>query len=472
MGYTELVKHMRYKSMYKPNELYWGLGIEEETYLQFTKPIFVAAPILRTAHTAERYSVKYYTTYKPSYKEAFAEIFKDNPGFYPLPLFFNSHSFTKMDTNGFHMTTYEKVPKPNPKFSGKTFFQLLESYNPVSSCCLRRKKKFIDVFNTTCIFDGDTLEFMTQDFYKAKVRNVISELICSKKELLESINEYIRTSGVFKDKGLLMYPELNPGFAIYHSNPKNVTMFNNGTYHINITLPTMLGSKDINGIPRIVDVKTFREKHKIFIRLIQWLEPVIIAIYGTSDPLSKVSDKFSKGSQRCAVSRYIGIGTYDTVNMPTGKIVTVPISEIRGSDTDFWWYKVYHSTSGYEPLNELGMDISYRKHYNHGVEIRFLDWFPETMLKGLIDFYICLADASLRCEMPENPVMSPVWNSLVCDILTNGVNTSVCQKTLALYRKLFGIQLENISLISELYKGLVVELQKKHKHGICNKLMT
>jgi hypothetical protein len=61
MGYTELVKHMRYKSMYKQNELYWGLGIEEETYLQFTKPINVASSILTTCHAAERYSVKYYS---------------------------------------------------------------------------------------------------------------------------------------------------------------------------------------------------------------------------------------------------------------------------------------------------------------------------------------------------------------------------------------------------------------------------
>ena len=67
----ELAKHKKYKTMYIENELFWGLGIEEETYLQFTKLIFVAAPIIRTCHTEERYSVNYYSSYKPDYKKYF-----------------------------------------------------------------------------------------------------------------------------------------------------------------------------------------------------------------------------------------------------------------------------------------------------------------------------------------------------------------------------------------------------------------
>ena len=53
----ELDKHKKYKTMYGSNELFWGIGIEEETYFQFTKPIQVATPIIRTCHKAERYSV-------------------------------------------------------------------------------------------------------------------------------------------------------------------------------------------------------------------------------------------------------------------------------------------------------------------------------------------------------------------------------------------------------------------------------
>jgi hypothetical protein len=466
--YTELAKHMRYKRFYKENDLFWGLGIEEETYLQFTRPIYVAAPILRTCHAAERYSVRYYTTYKPTYKLAFQALFTDSSGssgFYPLPYFFNAHSFTKMDTNGQHATTYEKLPKPNPNFSGKTFFQQLEENTP--GCF---KKKFIDIFNKNCIFDGDTLEFMTQDFFKAKVSNVVNELIQSKKEVLDSINNFLIKNKLHRDKGLLMYPPVNPGFAIYYSNPKNVTMFNNGTYHINITLPTMLGKNDINGIPKIVDSKGFREKHKIFIRLIQWLEPVIIAVYGTKDPLSDVSPSYSKASQRCAVSRYIGIGTFDTVAMTPGKVLTVPVKDIHGSDTDFWWYKVYHSTSGYNALSEIGVDINYRKHYNHGVEIRFLDAFPNTMLKGLIEFYICLGDMSLESNMPENAIMSPIWNNFVVDVLKGGPDIPMGDSILKIYETLFKVKINGCLTVRAFYNRIFLYLKKKYKNSICNKL--
>lgn len=463
MGYTELIKHMRYKSMYKPNELYWGLGVEEETYLQFTKPIYVAAPIIRTAHTAERYSVKYYTTYDSTYKEAFAELFTDASGFYPLPYFFNAHCFTKMDTRGNHMTTYEKVPKPNPKFNGKTFFQNLEEFN--RGCV---KRGFSKVFDDSCIFDGDTLEFMTQNFYKAKVGNVMAELIKAKSDVLNCINEYIVRTKKHRDKGLLMYPPINPGFAVFYSNPKNITMFNNGTYHINITLPTMLGAPDENGIPKILDLKAFRQKHKIFIRLIQWLEPLIIGVFGTQDPFSKVSSKYAKGSQRCAVSRYIGIGTYDTVAMTTGKIVTIPIAEIPGTQTDFWWYKVYHAESGYRGLDELGMDICYRKHYNHGVEIRFLDWFSETMLKGLIEFYICLADLSLESNMPENPILSPVWNRFVVSVLKG---EKIDKDIIQVYSKLLKTSFINDMSLDSMYNAIYNILKTRYKNGICNRYM-
>jgi len=190
--------------MYGSNEIYWGLGIEEETYLQFTKPIHVAAPILRTRHAAERYSVKYYTTYKDSYKQAIAALFPDASGCIPLPFFVNANAFTRMDIHGNHKTTYEKVPKPNPAFSGKTFFQSLEE----TDSCLQRP--FTKIFYKNCIFDGDSLEFMTQNFYKGNVRSAIKELVGAKKDLLKVINAYLIENRLHRDKGLLMYPINNP----------------------------------------------------------------------------------------------------------------------------------------------------------------------------------------------------------------------------------------------------------------------
>ena len=39
MSDKNLDKHKRYKSKYGKNEIYWGIGIENEMYLEFEKQI-------------------------------------------------------------------------------------------------------------------------------------------------------------------------------------------------------------------------------------------------------------------------------------------------------------------------------------------------------------------------------------------------------------------------------------------------
>uniref|UniRef100_A0A6C0HEA3 Uncharacterized protein n=1 Tax=viral metagenome TaxID=1070528 RepID=A0A6C0HEA3_9ZZZZ len=476
MGYNELEKHLHYKKQYREYDLYWGIGIEEETYMQFSKPVQVAVPILQGSHNHERYSVKYFSNYKPFYKDALISLFPDTSGCIPLPLFLNAHAFNKMDISGNHKTTYEKVPKVNPRFTGKTFFESLKEYKPRIPICniltlCNIPKSFISIFESSCTFDGDSIEFITQDFYKNRVCYVLQELISTKYELLECINNFLREKNVHKEKGFLMYPQINPGFTIMYTNPSNVAMFNNGTYHINITLPSLLGKNDKNGVPVLLHPTIFMKEHRRFIRYIQWLEPFIIAVYGTKDPLSVVSDMYTKSSQRCAISRYIGIGTYDTNLMLTGKILTNPVCEIRGSKNDFWWYNVYHKTSGYLPLEELGMDINYKKHYNHGVEIRFLDWFPETKLQELISFFINLADASLEIESePDEAIMNKVWNGFVVSMLQNGPEYKISDEIISIYSKLLCIPLHSDS-IHNVFICIQNQLKKKYKNSLCARYM-
>jgi hypothetical protein len=118
-------KHKKYKSTYGSSELFWGLGIELETYFQFAKPIQVAAPIMRLCHKPERYSVDYYKSYTHIHTNMFDKLFPDSSGCFPLPFFINGHALSKLDRYGVHATTYEKVPKPNPKFAGKTLLDEL-----------------------------------------------------------------------------------------------------------------------------------------------------------------------------------------------------------------------------------------------------------------------------------------------------------------------------------------------------------
>ena len=457
---TVLDKHKKYKSTYGSNELFWGLGIEVETYFQFDKPIYVAAPIIRKCHKPERYSVDYYKNYKDIHIDAFSILFPDSSGCFPLPFFINGHCLSKLDKKGIHATTYEKVPKPNPKFSGKT---LLDEMKDFSSF-------FKNGHEVSYVFDGDTVEFMTLDFYKANVRRVLKELIQYKMKFLKKFNKFLMIRGYHKEKGKLIYPPRNPGFAVFYSNPSNVVMFNNGTYHINITLPSALGPLGEDGIPTLAFPELFKQQHKACIKMIQWLEPFLIAVYGTSDPLSAVSNVFSKGSQRCAISRYIGIGTYDVDKMPEGKIMTVPVKNVTCSQVDYWWYSIYHKTSGYAPPDTIGMDINYKKHYNHGIELRFFDWFPEDRLTTLIEFIVYSCEAALSRQEPEAAAFSRTWNEFVIGILTEGGDYILPDEITAVYERLLGIQLlgKRISVI-EAFEYIFKELKLKYKNGYCAK---
>jgi hypothetical protein len=453
-----LDKHGKYKSIYGEKEVFWGLGIEEETYFQFSKPIQVAAPILRTAQKPERYSVSYYKSYLPETLELLKGMFTDVSGFYPLPFFFNAHAFTKMDSYGKHTKTYDKHPKPNPAFRGKTLFEGLQEFCP---------EFFQKEHEGSFTFDGDTIEFITQKFYKAKAKAVIKELTTKKKIFLDQLNLYCKKNKVYQQYGSFMYPPINPGFSIFYSNPLNVAIFNNGTYHINITLPSLLGPKDADGMPTLADPGLFRQQHKNCIRIFQWMEPLLIAMYGTADPFSNGT----KASQRCAMSRYTGIGTYNTEEMPEGKIVTKKHSEIRGSSEPFWWYKVYHEKSAYKSLDELGMDINYKKHFSHGIELRIFDWFPEKKLQEVIRTLVYCAEASLKHKEVLEPAMSTVWNDLVVRVLREGGEAVMDAKDIGIYDCLLGIPLLiKKGTVRSVFSSMTKLLYKKYKNGGLSKM--
>ena len=398
----------RYKSSYGRNELYWGLGIEEETYVQFDKPLYVATPILRTAHAPERYSVRYFLSYKAKdLSEAILKLFPDASGCIPIPLLLNAYGFQNMDRQKQHRTTYEKVPQPNEKFSGKSIF---DEVRPFLKLC------YMDDF----MFDGDSIEFMTQKFYKARVKGVVQELLKHKEHFLYGLNTWVKQRNLWREFGGVFQFTSNPGFVVHMTNPKNISMFNNGTYHINITLPSWIGTDG-----NILFPEKFLEDHRRFLRLIQWLEPLLLASYGTPDPLSKsvIEEKpspFSRVSQRAAMSRYIGIGTYDTITMPEGKQNTIPVGLAHGAKGDCWWYRKYHETSAYVTPKDIGLDFNYRKHHAHGVEVRFLDWFPEEKLEELLRIFVCVAACSQTIPLAQDIGYTESWQRTMKELMEWG----------------------------------------------------
>ena len=241
-------------------------------------------------------------------------------------------------------------------------------------------------------------------------------------------------------------------------------MFNNGTYHFNITLPSYTDPVAGQGaLPPLRHPAAFVADHRRYIRMIQWIEPLVLATYGSPDPFG-----LTKASQRCAISRYIGIGTYDTSTMPEGKCLTHPVARIRGSNQPFWWYTRFHTTSGYIPLDTIGMDINFRKHHNHGVEIRCLDWFPHEHLTPLLTFFIRLADLALSRPLAPEAVMSETWNDVVVGVLKEGKAWPISAAVAAVYERVLGLPVAAGS-VETVFTSLQTALG--NVKGVCGRLM-
>ena len=174
-----LPKHQKYAAQYKPNDIFWGLGVEHETYLEATPQRQVPVSFIMNNRKPERYSVNYYSNYiLDSLNEAFTSLFPDLSATYDLPILLNSHSFNCLDASGEHRTTYERNPKPNPKFNGEFLIDTIRNHNSY----LNKE------YEQSYIFDGDTIEFMTQRYYKATVDKVIDELTQIETEFISNLN--------------------------------------------------------------------------------------------------------------------------------------------------------------------------------------------------------------------------------------------------------------------------------------------
>jgi hypothetical protein len=415
-----LPKHDRYADAYERYGFFWGLGVEHETYVATSQSRVITS--FKGILTRERYSVSYYDAYVAgTYKSVMDRILDICGGSLTIPILMNSHSFTRCDVSGEHATLYSKTYKPNPKYGGVTLYEYLCGHSPW----------LLAEMDKAYMWDGDTVEFMTQRFYKATVASVMEEL-----EEIESrfVTEVARAPaiGLLETHGpLRLASPVNEPWVTYMTNPANVSMFNNGTIHINVTLPTRLG---FNRCP--LWPADFLEKHRRLARLVQWFEPLWIACHGSPDPFAAVSDRYALGSQRLAVSRYIGVGTFDTNTMPVGKILQAH----KLSLGPLPWYDRLYAVTDYSQRDTIGLDINYNKHWAHGLELRFLDQLPFAALRSVLEQIVVLMDVSLESGSIPDPRVSVVWQNMAYEALHRGSAWSVSVVQMAALCSVLGIR--------------------------------
>jgi hypothetical protein len=403
-------------------KFYWGIGLENETYLQFEESLIVSGAFIQEKIGFEKYSIDYRKCYKP---ESLAPILKKAFGSnknYVVSRMINSHSLEKLDVNYQHKTlaadkpnlvatevgALQPQPIENPEYLGQSIMELFledQPYN-IQSMITQRNKTMGSVH-----FDGDSIEFVTKYFENRTITDSCKELKATKKLFLDKINE----SSVLKGK--LNFPEYNNGLNMFMTNQENLVLFNNGTYHFHITLPSLTEHS------RIVNYEKFEATHANAIYLLQWFEPFFIATLGSPDIMGVISDtynldqKFTLGSMRNAMSRYIGVGTYNKA-MPKGKILTYKVDDFRKllrfeKEDNIWWRDQIEATMEYELLSEVGLDFNQEKMYQSGFEFRSFDEFPEAYLNDVLFAIILICEHSLHLPDVQWGHDSVVWNNLV-----------------------------------------------------------
>lgn len=459
IGSSFLEKHQKYKSSYGSNEIFHGIGVENEIYLEFEKKISINKNFFLKNRKKERYSVDYNNSYHLNVLEKclseYAE--KNIKNEIELPLLLNSHSFQFGDKYGNQKTLYVKGTVDNPKFTGKLLCDVVFEENEYLN----------DSYNKTFTFDGDTIEFMTTNFYKSTIQSVMKEFNETETNFLNNLNKVFDDHHIFEEYGKIKVMTNNHPFAIHFTNMENYGMFNNGTFHINITLPTYLDSRGL-----IKNKKKFIRVHRNYIKYIQFLEPILVAIYGAPDVFSQTDSEqkslFAGGSQRCSISRYIGLGTYDTDEMATGKILTKKVSDIKVSKHDYWWYNKFHEHSAYIKLDNIGLDINFNKHYNHGVEIRFFDHMTDVQLNEVLEFFVYLGDFALDknnkslINKIHNPVYDANWNNLVEQVMRNGKLTKLTSEHINIFKTIFKQEFKSTD-INLIYDEIQTFLKQKYK---------
>ena len=413
---------------------YWGIGLENETYMQFEESLIVSGEFIQEKIGFEKYSIDYRKCYKP---ESLAPILKKAFGLnenYKVSRMMNSHSLEKLDINFQHKTlsakktavdateAVEANPQPleNPEYLGKSIMELFledQPYN-IQSMITQRNKTMGSVH-----FDGDSIEFVTKYFENRTITESCKELKATKKLFLDKINE----SSVLNEK--LNFPDYNNGLNMFMTNQENLVLFNNGTYHFHITLPSLTEDS------RIVDYNNFEKTHANAIYMLQWFEPFFIATLGSPDIMGVISDtykmdkKFTLGSMRNAMSRYIGVGTYNKA-MPKGKILTYKVDDFRKllkfeKEENIWWRDQIEADMEYEMLSEVGLDFNQEKMYQSGFEFRSFDEFPAEYLNDVLFSIILICEHSLNLPDIQWGHDSKAWNNLVFKTLKMGYLTEI-----------------------------------------------
>jgi hypothetical protein len=126
----------------------------------------------------------------------------------------------------------------------------------------------------------------------------------------------------------------------------------------------------------------------------------------------------------------------------------------RLSDERLWYNQLRKGP--YELNDKIGYDVNFNKFKNHGIELRFFDWFPEEYLKDVMNLIVLFATHSVSTAEPcswlsvnyQNIILKCVRLGFRCQLSSD--ECAVILKDLQLSIAVSSLPVEPITLLQRI----------------------
>ena len=429
----------------------WGLGIEHEVSLVHdTSYLYI-----RGEDLADHYKNILRPAFNKENEKYFKSLSIKKGDAFPVFVMFNlGPSFRELKDN----KKLRKLHKSQ---------QVMLDFNEFSTGCKSWETDF-DNPGSYCM-----LEFVTRQFKNVTIKQAVNELEKVESDVLEMIRGTKYCNKTEALLGTIQYPLRSMSrFVTYEFNGRLEYVARNyfGSYHMNLTLPH---HKDTSA-------ETFDEEHLQFARLLQWITPLFIALYGGGDSASFMDDgDYSEGSYRALTNEHARPGA-----APLRK--TIPSNRWLSGKRSEWLAEIHSELDGYTKLSEdcdspyskkpgrCGTDFRRDKEKHQppdrrfGFEFRIFDNIPSHYLPDLIMTILYLADHTYRHflnkgkQVPQ-ATKNNVWVNFMKNAAKNGWNTALSEEYDRLLRNILKINVKPTSYQTRLYYvDILGWLEKKY----------
>lgn len=363
-------------------------------------------------------------------------------------------------------------------------------------------------------------EIITGNFKNRTIESICDELIFMENKFIQ-----LQMKNPFTKQKVEKYGELRqlPYGSIgnvkvpkkYNSHLKTYEFENKkytdylGSYHVTITLPFTEKTGNIQ----------FIKRHQNYGNMIQWLEPLLLTAFFSSDPRNCISDKMiARGSFRIlstgwgnlagsdlrVLTKKKGVGRYANMEVrwrrglkiPSSKKIdtcesrvqiteretlTQPVGVLSSNIRTFGFVKdedlckkLYCSKDEYGRYRgcECPKVSGYKMKKPYGMEVRIFDHFNSKHLIELMRILVYLAENSRKHQCREYVYYNQAWNNATKKIMTEGWKAIMPVDFIKEINRNLGLRVELQEMKAfGLLKEVVRQLFEKNKDGLFSEIM-